>query len=526
MKRRHLFSLALAALLSAVVSTAGAQPVIDGTASLADGYASLSVQNTNTEFGDSTTGDLIDTAGSEINQVFAKIENDRLYMVIAGNLQDNFDKLNIFVDSVSGGVNQIDGDVFTPGDNNVPFGMDPFSCSCGGFPPPDGTNTDNEGALQAMDGMRFDTDDPNNVTDMNSFRADYALAFTHGGEDVGPDNLGFWAMSAHYADLTQGTAGDVVAAGIVLAPNGLPRVLRGPLGGDFNTDGNVDGQDFLIWQRNAGTFDPNTGGAMRSQGDANDDGVVNGADLDIWEIDYGNQPTLGGSPFVPNSGILSTSILIGPELPGLSQGELIDQNYASDPNRGGCTDDAGTGCIIRELEFVLPVDAAGNPNDHRNFENTIDLQMAINNSNTAGVQQGALFDPNAPGNDPNASVWTATGGDPNEVITGIEFSIPLSEIGDPNSGDDIKIVAFINGSGFDFSSNQYAGEGVLQNNLGGDGTGGFTGDLAGVDLSAIAGDQFVTISVPIVPSVSAVPEPSTLTLVLLGTGLVLRRRKQ
>lgn len=526
MKSMNRLTLSLAAMvLAAWTVQVSAQPVIDGTASVADGYSSIFVQNTNTQFGNATNGDIIDGGGgSELDQIHAKIENGRLYMVLAGNLELNFNKMQVFFDTdPNAGVNQIISNPDNPGfsttgindpNSNVPYGLDQFCC--GGLVPPDGGNTNNQGGLQKFDFFTFDP----------GFTADYTVNFSHGNENVGPagpSNIQFYAMNAHYADLTQGVDGDVVAAGVVLAPLGLPNVLRSPLGGDFNTDGNVDGLDFLIWQQNRDQFnpdpnnidDPNNPGAMRSQGDANDDGFVNGADLAIWESGYGNDPPLNGDPFVPNSSITSTETLIGPALPGLSQGQLIDKVYAMDPNGGGCTDSAGTGCVARELEFVLPVDAAGNPNNHRDFENTVDLQLAINNSNTGGVE----------GTDPNANgMWNATG-NPGDVNTGIEFSIPLSEIGDPNSGDDIKITVFINGSGFDFASNQWSG-GVLQGNLGGDGAGNFTGGLGDIDLGTIAGDQFVTLGVPLAAAVAAVPEPSTVALLLFGASCAGLRRQR
>jgi len=500
-----------AAVLGAVAmcDRALAVPTLDGSADPNDGYgAALSTQHTDTQFGNATFDDLIASGGgSEIDQVFGKIENGRLYMVFAGNLENNFNKLQIFVDSVAGGVNKIDGDIFTPLDNNVPFGLDPFCC--GGFVPPAGGNTDNIGALQRMDGMTFDA----------SFSADYAMIFTHGGESVGDPNssLGFWAMSAHYADLTQGTAGAVVAAGIQLAPTGLPNVLRGPLGADFNEDGDVSGDDFLIWQRNNGLFDPNAPTATKADGDANGDGLVNAADLALWESEYGTDPGFSDFPFNPINGSgPSTEVLIGPALPGLSQGELIDRSYAL--AAGGCTDDSGAGCVVAELEFVLDVvdPNSGNPNNHRNFENTVGMELGFNNSNTVGVDGCG---------DPNACA-IATTGDPGSVITGVEFSIALSEIGDPNSLSEIKIAAFVNGGGHDFSSNQYAGTGVLQNNLGGDGMGGFTGDFSGVDLSAITGDQFVTLTVPALSAVAAVPEPTAVVLLGIGAACGLLNRKR
>ena len=72
-----------------------------------------------------------------------------------------------------------------------------------------------------------------------------------------------------------------------------------PNQGNFNSDGlpagNVDGQDFLIWQRGYG----DTGTKLPSEGDATDDMNVNGADLSIWQSNYGAQ----------RAGVFSNAIL-------------------------------------------------------------------------------------------------------------------------------------------------------------------------------------------------------------------------
>ncbi len=60
------------------------------------------------------------------------------------------------------------------------------------------------------------------------------------------------------------------------------------LAGDFNGDGKVNGQDFLIWQAHY----PTTSGATTDIGDANGDGKVNGQDFLIWQAHY---PTIGGA---------------------------------------------------------------------------------------------------------------------------------------------------------------------------------------------------------------------------------------
>lgn len=50
---------------------------------------------------------------------------------------------------------------------------------------------------------------------------------------------------------------------------------------DFDRDGDVDGRDFLTWQRNFGLSD-----VLQSEGDADFDGVVTGSDLAVWQDSY------------------------------------------------------------------------------------------------------------------------------------------------------------------------------------------------------------------------------------------------
>jgi hypothetical protein len=49
--------------------------------------------------------------------------------------------------------------------------------------------------------------------------------------------------------------------------------------GDFDSNGVVDGEDFLIWQRQFGT--------NRPEADGNSDGFVDGLDLGVWEAAFG-----------------------------------------------------------------------------------------------------------------------------------------------------------------------------------------------------------------------------------------------
>lgn len=499
---RQLLAL-LVATACLATSAAWAAPVMDGSKDAVYGDP-LSVQNTNTQFGNGITGDPINGGGgSEINAVYARIEGGRLYVMVTGNLETNFNKLDVFIDSKAGGLASINSATLVgqevENNGNLPGGVDAFCC--GGFPPPNGGNTLNNGALQRMNGLTFDT----------GFTADHFLTITHGFENALSPQLQFYAASAHYADLTNGSAGLAGALGIQLAQRGLPNVLRGTTG-DFDVDGNVDGGEFLTWQQNFGT----TTGATRAQGDATGGGTVDGADFNIWAANLGfnaSSAPFNANYFVPqNIPPDNSNVLIGPALPGLSQGQLIDKTYAFGP--GGATDNAGTGAITRELEFVLPpVAGTNNAASHRNMQNVIDLQMAIDNGNTAGVS----------GNGPYTVETTEN---PAAVTTGVEFSVPLSAIGNPAAASQIKLMIYVAGSNHAYMSNQFAGDGILDINIGGDGFGGYVGDLHFVNMNDFAGNQFVTLTVPASAAGVGVPEPGAVAMVLVAAaGLVARRRR-
>jgi len=347
-------TLIAAGLLALLPGKAIAHPAVDGTVAGDEAFygTARSIQDTNSQYGNATNGDLrYANGGSEIDQVFAAIAGDRLFVLVAGNLESNFNKLEVFIDSVPGGMNQLVG-------SNLPAQVDPFCCP--GTPP-------STGALQQMNGLRFDA----------GFEADRYLTFSNGNHTFGnPSNsVTTWTLSAFYADLTSGPGGQ-----------------KSEIGFQYNASG----------------------------------------------IE-----------------------------PGLEQGEPIDQF------NNGCSGPDDTACNPPEHEFAEPVDTVSDPSNtrnHRDLANDIDFRMAINNSNTQGVVFGT----------------GPTGGNPQDVLTGIEFSVPLTELGSPSGP--IKIAAFINNGPHDFVSNQFAGDGILQGNLG--------SNLAAINLGNIAGDQSVTVTLP------------------------------
>jgi hypothetical protein len=96
---KKLATLVLAACMVVVPMPLHSAPVIDGTRDAEYGTA-LSVQTVQTNFGDNF---------SELNAAYGKVTGGFLYLMFTGNLENNFNKLMVFVDSKTGGQNAISG---------------------------------------------------------------------------------------------------------------------------------------------------------------------------------------------------------------------------------------------------------------------------------------------------------------------------------------------------------------------------------------------------------------------------------
>src|SRR5689334_11608854 len=99
------FSL-LSVLLFILVAPAMAVPVVDGTRDAEYG-AAIAVQKTQTGFGDANPPGSL--GGSELDAAYATISGGRLYVMLTGNHEPNFNKLDVFIDSKAGGENTLTG---------------------------------------------------------------------------------------------------------------------------------------------------------------------------------------------------------------------------------------------------------------------------------------------------------------------------------------------------------------------------------------------------------------------------------
>jgi hypothetical protein len=93
------------AIICLMAAPAAASISVDGTVDASYG-APLAVQTVETQFGDSSGGM---SGGGELDAAYGKVWNGRLYVTLTGNIEPNFNKVSIFIDSQAGGENVLDG---------------------------------------------------------------------------------------------------------------------------------------------------------------------------------------------------------------------------------------------------------------------------------------------------------------------------------------------------------------------------------------------------------------------------------
>jgi hypothetical protein len=312
--------------------------------------------------------------GSEIDAVYGRIFNGKLYLLVTGNMQSNFNKMSLFFDVQAGGQNQMRG-------NNVDIDFNGLNRMGD-----DGTGN----------GLKWDT----------AFSPDYWVACTNGN--------------------ASGTNVDVYSNAAVLRTDG--RLV--------NAGGNA--LDY-------GSYD---GGAKSNPA--------------FYPVNYDGTRIDQQTGFTPN-----LFANYGPRTAGES---LVAGYNPSNPSQS--TPAVGTpGLIV----------------------------LAMNNSNLAGVSGIDQCDPGATGSVAGAA----------QVTTGVELEITLPEVTDSCTGQctsitSVKVGGFITSGGYDFVSNQILG-GLpntpgrsyavsLSQNPDGCGPAFPNIDVRAIDLSQVAGDQFVTIS--------------------------------
>jgi len=192
--------LAGVAICVLLVSSAHADGVIDGSVGSAYGSA-VSVQTVQTQFGDNF---------SELNAAYAHCTDDRLFFALTGNLEENFNKLEIFIDVDSG-----------VGENTLSAAPEYDFSGDGGAT----WNSSNLG------GMTFDT----------GFTAQYHLFVRSGG--AGNFEVDFIDRLGGTSSVVDGNTGSIAGTGGVISAGSLAN----------NAAGSAISQDILFAFDNSNT---------------------------------------------------------------------------------------------------------------------------------------------------------------------------------------------------------------------------------------------------------------------------------
>lgn len=477
---------------------ASGSAVIDGTLDGGVGgnnYTNVFIQGNFTGFGDETDGTVDGSGpnggGSEIDGVYLAKDATNLYIFVAGNLENNGNGLDLYIDTGAGGDNTLSGAsgnggfivdaqsglVFDAGfAANYVFSVDAIDDDADG-------NTPNvpRAFFGSIDGSIGD------LGTLSGYGAGNAGALS-GGVSLGVDNsnvegvIGDPSQATPVspdADWAYGSEIDNLRVFIDEPNNTLWLFIAGNMEGNFNKlvlffDSQPGGQNTIL--------DSNVDISFNAVNNMAGITFDSGFEPDYW-MDF-NQGVDGGTGglirFADTTVLRTEGALIDPFF-----GVIVDygsfdggpiEDFPMIPYAGPRIDiqDGSLGSLFANYGPRLSQLDPNNP-----IPNLI--QVAINNSNVDGVTD-------------SSAAGAAS------VNTGIEMAIDLDELGWDGS-QDILVAGWIANAGFDFLSNQVLGGLPFADNIGPrDADGDGVNDL---DFNAIDGEQFVNLTNPAQPDCPA-----------------------
>lgn len=463
--------------------------VVDG--SLDGAYANAFLQGNYTGFGNETDGTVDGSGpnggGSEIDGIYIAKDATNLYIFVAGNLENNGNAVDLYVDTGAGGAGTLgsgsgDGGFIVSGQSGLVFdsGFDAdyvFSV--------DATDDDMDGMTPNVPRAFFGAIG-GSIADIGTL-AGYGSANAgalSGGVELAVDNSNIEGVIGDPSASTPVSPDADWAYGSELnnarvyidEPNGkLWLFLAGNMEGNYNKlvlffDTQPGGQNVILDNNVDISFN-----AVNNMAGITFDSAF---EPDYW-MDF-NQGVDGGSGalqrYTDATPLRTEGALIDPffgvivDYGSFDGGAIAD--FPTIPFAGPRIDiqDGSLGSLFANYGPRLSQLDPMNPIDNL-------IQVAINNSNVAGVS------------DSSASGAAS-------VTTGLEMCIDLDELGWDGS-QDILLGGWIANAGFDFISNQVIGGIPSSDNIGPrDADGDGTNDL---DFNLIDGDQFINLSNPNVP---------------------------
>ncbi len=502
----------------------GAAPVMDGTVDAAYG-APLALQTCRTGFGDSNNANPALSNGSELDGLYAVVSGDRLYVMLTGNQQDNFNKLVVLFDTIAGGQNTMAGD-------NIDVDFNGLNAMAGltfdtGFAPDyfvSWGSGNGGGAGEYYPNyarLRTSPEDPGDGGFQYCDVPGNGIATTCGDNLIGMESdinhsnvVGVAGAGANCPIpggtelLANGSELDAVYAYVDACTNRLYVMVTGNLQNEGGTACSNGGNKLMLF------FDAN--GAAEGQNVLRSDNLGisfqalrNMAGMTFEPDFYADYFMLMKMYRDPGSQNMDVSVLRadGPNINGVpvdygafdgGDPSLAEYNPVTFAGDNACDPTAGTDPDV----FATPNDASDKYTSFAPRAVYTDLIAQVNNGNPFPIQPvgtpGLItFDVN----NSNIGGVQGTGGtvtDAANVATGFEISVDLAELGwDGTSA--IKLVAMITGIDGNYMSNQIVGLQGQQNNISAEVVDGGLGLLAGAvnfsDEMLFPGMQQVTIEI-------------------------------